>query len=621
MSRMRLWFRRAVQSAEPASKIYVRIAEAHDYLLIYMQNKFGPQPDETGTLFRLWAPSQTSVHLLIEGRSPQPLDKQDDGFWVGHAAGIGPGTHYKFRAAGIDFPDPASRQQVDDADGWSVVRGSFNLPAHKGPLHEWDQSILCEVHVGTATPEGTFKGLMQRLEHFRDVGYTTLELLPINEFPGKRGWGYDGTLIFAPEASYGTPEDLRALVDRAHDIGLCIVLDVVYNHFGEACNYIPKYAPEWFDPEIKTPWGPAVNFRQEAVRQFYYENACWWLTEYDVDGLRFDAVHEIATEAKDRFLGELARTARADKPGAKLIIENVKNQMHWLTRDENDEPVDFTAQWNDDYHHVINYLVTGERKGGYEDESRDAVADLEKSLADGFVHDGDVEGPSDGRTRNQPASQLPMEAFVAYVQNHDQIGNRPDGGRLVDRVDAQRLDFGHFVTLLSPQLPLFFMGEEAHLRCKFMFFFDLPEPIQSKNRDDRYTQMEGMFHEDVEPGSLPDPQDPQTFAKSKFDWDEYRQAEHVDALKRFCELCALRRELIWPLSATKCLNAWSARQGNGLIVTWQYEAGTYNMLLNPTGDEVTMEVSLGEPAASTGRFEFHNGKVKVWPWSALVWRS
>ena len=586
-----------------------------------MKYKFGPQPDESGTIFRLWAPGQQGVELVVEGRPPQPLERDVDGFWQGRVEGVGTGALYKFRAGDIEFPDPASRQQQRDADGWSVVRGSFGLPAHEGPLHDWHQSILCEVHVGTATPEGTFPALTERLEHFRDAGYTSLELMPVNEFPGTRGWGYDGTLIFAPDAAYGTPEDLRALVDRAHDIGLCIVLDVVYNHFGEACNFIPQYAPEWFDDQIETPWGPAINFRHAAVRQFYYENAQWWLEEYDVDGLRFDAIHEIATEAKDQFLGELARAARQAKPGAKLIIENVKNQMHWLTRDENDEPVDYTAQWNDDYHHVITYLVTGEKKGGYEDDRKDAVADLEKSLADGFVHDGDAEGESDGRTRNEPASQLPMEAFIGYLQNHDQIGNRPDGSRLVDRVDASRLDFGQFVTLLSPQLPLFFMGEEAQVRCKFNFFFDLPEPLQSEKRDDRYVQMEGMFNEKVEPGGLPDPQDPDTFAKSKLDWDQFTQPDHVAALDRFRELCALRRELVWPLSATRCLNAWSARQGDGLIVTWQYEAGTYNMLLNPTGEDVTMNVSLTELAASTGQFEFDNGKVKVGPWSALVWRS
>jgi malto-oligosyltrehalose trehalohydrolase len=445
--------------------------------------------------------------------------------------------------------------------------------------------------------------------------------MPLNEFPGDRGWGYDGVLIFAPERAYGSPEELRALVDRAHDLGLCVIADVVYNHFGPVYNYVPRYAPEWLDADVRTPWGPAIDFRHAMVRQFYYEHASWWLQEYDFDGLRFDAIHEITTDARDLFLGELARACRAIKPEAKLVIENVRNQMHWLTRDDGGRPVDYTAQWNDDFYHVLQFMVTGEKIGGYEDDSRDPVADIEKSLADGFVHDGDAGPDSDGRTRDEPASQLPMEAFVVFLHNHDQIGNRPDNKRIVERVDAERLDFAHFVLLLSPQIPLFFMGEEAHLRCPFMFFFDLPEPQRSERRNNRYWQMENVFHTKVEPGSLPDPQDPETFERSKLDWEAFGRDEHRAALNRFRELTALRRELVWPLTASTCLASWSARQGDGIIVTWQYEAGTYNMVLNPTAAEVTLEMSLLEPAASTGRFEFHNGRIRVWPWSALVWRS
>ena len=586
-----------------------------------MQYSFGPLIDATGTTFRLWAPGQSSVELLIDGRQPQPMERLDTGFWTAKAADVGPGTRYLFRAAAIQFPDPASRQQADSADGWSIVRGPTQQGSRPAPVRPWHESILCEVHVGTVTPEGTFNALRERLKHFRDAGYTGLELMPLNQFPGQRGWGYDGTLIYAPHAAYGTPEELRALVDRAHELDLVMILDVVYNHFGDVQNCIPQFAPEWFDPETRTPWGAAINFREPAVRQFYYENACSWLVDYDFDGLRFDAVHEIATEARDLFLGELARTARTAKPGASLVLENVRNNAHWLTRDDANCPVDFTAQWNDDYHNVMNFLVTGEKKKGYEDESRDPVADLEKSLADGFVHDGDADGDSDGRTRNEPASQLPMEAFVGFLQNHDQIGNRPDGKRIVDRVDAARLDFAHFVTLLTPQIPMFFMGEEAHLRCGFPFFFDLPEPYATEKRDDRYDQMKKIFNESVEPGSLPDPQAPETFRHAKLAWDDYALDHHREALGRFRELTALRRELIWPLTATRCLNAWSARQGDGIIVTWAYEAGTYNMVLNPTGKAVSLSLHLGAPAASTGQLEFHNGTVVAVPWSALAWRS
>jgi malto-oligosyltrehalose trehalohydrolase len=544
-----------------------------------------------------------------------------DGFWEAFVEGAGPGALYRFNIDGKSVPDVASRAQAKDSDGWSVVRASFGRPPMPEPLSPWHQAIICEVHVGTVTPEGTFAALKDRLEHFRDAGYTTLEIMPIGDFPGSRNWGYDGTLIFAPDTSYGTPDDFRALVDRAHQLGVCIVLDVVYNHFGSVHNFLRDYCPEWFNEEIKTPWGPGIDISRPAVRQFYYENAAWWLSEFDLDGLRFDAVHEIKGDGRDRFLGELARACRAVKPGCKLIVENPENHAHWLTRDNDDEPVDYSAQWSDDFRHVVSFLVTGERKNGYEESDRDPIADLEKALADGFVHDGDTDGESDGRTRDEPASQLPMEAFVQFVQNHDWIGNRADNTRLIERVDLERGRFARFIIMLSPQLPLFFMGDEGWLLTKFPFFFDLPEPHASEKRDDRYRQMREIFKEQVEDGGLPDPQDPATFEMAKLDWSQYEKPKHREAIDHFRHVAALRREQIWPLSATKCLNAWSARQGNGIICTWQYEAGCHNMALNPTGDEIEMSFHSNDPAGTVGSYRREGDRVWLGPWSAVIWRS
>src|SRR5690606_36038078 len=241
----------------------------------------------------------------------------------------------------------------------------------------------------------------------------------------------------------------------------------------------------------ETPWGPGIDFNQPMVRQFYYENAAMWLQEYDFDGLRFDSVHEMKTEHRDQFLGDLAKIARGVKSHAKLIIENMDNAATWLDRTSvTNDPINFVAQWNDDIHHVLNHLVTGEPKYGYDDPGKDAIADLEKALADGFVHDGEVDGPTDGHTRGEPASFLPADAFITYVQNHDQIGNRGDNKRLPDRIGAGKLDFLHFVALLAPQIPLFFMGEEGHLLTRFPFFTDLPPEAAKAKRDERYRQME-----------------------------------------------------------------------------------------------------------------------------------
>ena len=586
-----------------------------------MSYQFGATPDGDGTLFRLWAPSHPDVRLLLADRAPLPMRGVADGFRELHVPAVGAGARYKFIIGERQIADPASRRQEGGVGGWSVVVAAPG-PTRHAPVRPWHEAVICEVHVGTASPEGTFRGLMQRLEHFRDAGYTVLELMPINQFPGARGWGYDGVLLFAPHHAYGAPEDLRDLVERAHQLGLGVVLDVVYNHFGKCGDVMSICAPEWFAEDApRNPWGAAVDVRRPVVRQFYYENVRWWLEAYGIDGLRVDAIHEIVTEARDLFLGDLARTARAATPGAWLVIENIYNQMHWLTRDGSGATVDYTAQWNDDFFNVLQFLATGERIRGYQDASRDAIADLEKTLADGFAHDGDAPPGSDGRRRHEPASELPMEAFVDFLQNHDQVGNRPDNCRIVDRVDADRLDFAHFLLLLSPQIPLFFMGEEAHLRVPFLFFFDLPEPFCSAMRDDRYAQMENVFQTRVEPGSLPDPQAVETFERSRLDWDAFARPEHGRALERFRELTAIRRELLWPLTGSAFVASWSARQGDALIVTWQYAAGTWNMALNPNGSPADLEMTLLDPAASTGTFEFHNGRVRMGPWSALVWRS
>ena len=581
--------------------------------------RHGPVVQGDATIFRLWAPGIRQASLELAGRLPLPMTRESDGFWMVAAKQAGPGTHYQFRVGDTVFPDLASRQQATDSSGWSVVRQPLEPSPRKTPLRPWHETIICEVHVGTASPQGTFNGLRERLEHFRDAGYSCLEIMPINEFPGRRNWGYDGTLVFAPEAAYGTPDELRALVDRAHELGLCMVLDVVYNHFGETDNFVQTYAPEWFNHEVETPWGPGINFDEPMVRQFYYENARMWLEEYDFDGLRFDSVHEIGTDSRELFLTELAQQAMGAKRHAKLIIENMENKARWLDRTEDDEPRLFAAQWNDDIHHVLNHLVTGEPKYGYDDKSRDPFADLEKALADGFVHDGEAEGQSDGKTRDEPASRLPPDAFITYVQNHDQIGNRGDNKRLPDRISAEKLDFLHFVTFLAPQIPLLFMGEEGQLRTPFPFFVDLPEQAAQAKRDERYRQMAEMFKENIPPEGLPDPNAVETFHSAKLDWEHFATEAGRAALDRFRTLTRFRREKLWPLTATTCLDAWTARQGNALIITWRFEAGHLTMALNPQDMPTDIACVIDRGPVHSGDFSQHGEVLRLGAWSAVAW--
>jgi maltooligosyltrehalose trehalohydrolase len=579
--------------------------------------RFGPMLSVDGqAVFRLWAPSLVRADVLIDGRNPVPMQRGPDGFMTATVPGCAAGMRYMFRAGGRSFPDPASRQQAGDTDGWSLLRHPMAPSPRATPLRPWHETVICEVHVGTATPDGTFTALAGRLEHFRDAGYTCLEIMPVNAFPGSRNWGYDGTLICAPETAYGTPEELRALVDRAHELGLCMVLDVVYNHFGEYHNFLPHYAPEWFDERQETPWGPGIDFSQPMVRQFYYENARMWLTEYDFDGLRFDSVHEIKSDGRDLFLGELSKTARAAKPHAKLIIENMENTATWLERDAaTNEATNFVAQWNDDIHHVLDHLVTGSDKHGYDDPCIDAVANLQKALADGYVHDGEAgTGAVDG-----PGSRLPPDAFICYAQNHDQIGNRADASRLVGRIGADKLDFLRLVGFAAPQIPLFFMGEEGHLRTLFPFFVDLPEEEAQKKRDERNTQMREAFKETIPPGGLPDPNAKSTFQSAKLNWPEFGRDEVQSSLARFRLLAGWRRDYVWPLTATPCLESRCVRAGSGIVVNWIFEAGTLSIALNPSDRPVDIFCVLTAVPISTGEYAQNGELLRLGAWAGVAW--
>jgi malto-oligosyltrehalose trehalohydrolase len=585
-------------------------------------SRFGPLVSDAGTQFRLWAPRAEGAELLIDGHPPRPLERGGEGFLEAFVEGVGPGTRYRFRVGDLVFPDLASRQQDGDADGWSIVRAPLAPSGHREPPHPWHETVICEVHVGAATPEGSFSALRERLEHFRDAGYTCLEIMPINEFPGSRNWGYDGTLVFAPECAYGTPDDLRALVDRAHELGLSMILDVVYNHFGETSNFVASYAPEWFNRGVETPWGPGINFDEPMVRQFYYENAAMWVGEYDFDGLRLDAVHEVKTGSRDRFLGELAAAVKAVKPQARLILENVRNSFRWLERDDRNAPQTYLAQWNDDMHHVLTFLVTGEgAMTGYDDAGKDPIADLEKALADGFVHDPTEGDESDGRTRGGDAAKLPPDSFITYVQNHDQIGNRADSKRICERVSPAELDFLHFVKFLAPQIPLCFMGDEGNLTSPFPFFIDLPPEAAKPKAEDRYRQLEEMFHDPVEPGGLPDPNAPSTFEAAKLPWSDYELPEHRAALERFREMAVWRRDKLWPLAASPCLDARTARQGDSIIATWTFEAGELSMALNPTRAPAELDCRVQREPVSTGAYAIEGGTLRLGPWSAVAWHS
>ncbi|HLO78364.1 MAG TPA: alpha-amylase family glycosyl hydrolase, partial [Magnetospirillum sp.] len=358
---------------------------------------FGATIEGGATRFRLWAPDCGPVALHLTDRGDLFMPKNADGWAELVVPGVGAGARYGFRVGELTVPDPASRHQPDDVHALSEVvdPGAFDWADDGWRGRPWEEAVIYELHVGTFTEEGTFAAARAKLDYLAELGITVVELMPLAEFPGARGWGYDGVLPFASEASYGRPEDLKAFVDAAHARGLMVMLDVVYNHFGPEGNYLHATAKRFFSNRHHTPWGQAINYDGAdagPVREFVIDNALYWLSEYHLDGLRLDAVHAIKDDSAKPLLEELAERARAlcgDRP-IHLVLENDDNAAHLLDRDENGAPRHYSAQWNDDIHHALHRLLTNETGGYYRDYGPDPLPHLVRCLTDGFAYQGEA---------------------------------------------------------------------------------------------------------------------------------------------------------------------------------------------------------------------------------------
>jgi maltooligosyltrehalose trehalohydrolase len=510
--------------------------------------------------FRLWAPGQKKIDLELNGGTLFAMTAQADG-WFEAEIDCAPGDTYFYKlGSGQNVPDPASRQQADDVHGPSVVvdPAAFTWRQTGWRGRPWHETVLYELHAGTF---GGFAGLGAELGRLADLGVTAIELMPVADFSGRRNWGYDGVLPFAPDRAYGTPEELKTLIDAAHGRGLMVFLDVVYNHFGPEGNYLGLYAPQFFRDDLKTPWGSAIDFRKPPVRRFFVENALYWLQEYRFDGLRFDAVHAIADET---FLGEMAtgiRTAIGPDRHVHLVLENDDNAAGHLRHG-------FDAQWNDDAHHVLHVLLTGEHDGYYSDYATDAAGKLARCLSSGFVYQGDPSPYRKGAKRGTPSGDLPPTAFILFLQNHDQIGNRPLGDRLTTLADPQALRAAVALLLLSPNIPLLFMGEEEMSRTPFQFFTDFTGDLAKAVRDGRrreFAGFKGFAGEDI-----PDPNAIATFDNSRFHADpqaedfhrKLLQLRHTLIVPRLAGARSIKATAIGPSAVTA---SW--RMGDGAVLT------------------------------------------------------
>ncbi len=522
---------------------------------------FGAGFDGHGNVhFKLWAPDASEVSLKLRQDGAEtllPMRGTGGGWFATALSKVNAGARYAFRIdKKLDVPDPASRFNPDDVHGMSEVIDphAFEWPDAEWRGRPWEEAVIYELHVGTFTPEGSFNAAIARLDYLARLGVTAIELMPLADFPGKRNWGYDGVLQFAPDSSYGRPEDLKSLVAAAHARGLMVFLDVVYNHFGPEGDYLHAYAEHFFNPAHKTPWGAAINFdgeRSRAVRDFFIHNALYWLDEFHFDGLRLDAIHAIADDSRPDLVTELASAVRAG-PGRSrhvhLVLENDRNESWRLIREAGTRPRQATAQWNDDFHHPMHVLATGEDAGYYHDYHDRPAWWLGRALAEGFGYQGQKSGYREGKRRGEPTRGLPPTAFVNFLQNHDQVGNRALGERLSALVPAHVLKLEVVCMLLAPAIPMLFMGEEFAASAPFLFFCDFGADLAPKVAEGRRAEF-AAFDRFREPGRLaqiPDPGAEPTFLASKLDWNEMADPAHSDWHSLYSELLELRRRLVVP---------------------------------------------------------------------------
>jgi maltooligosyltrehalose trehalohydrolase len=542
----------------------------------------GARAEEHGVRFRVHGPqaSACAIELVDDDGVRLTLEEcqpGDGGVHEVFVAGLAHGALYMVVLDGTAYPDPYARFLPFGVFGPAMVTEARHVWRHESVPRPLAETVIYELHIGTFTPEGTYRAATQRLADLAALGITAIELMPLSAFAGQRGWGYDGVAHFAPFAGYGTPDELRALVDEAHGLGLSVILDVVYNHFGPAGNYLPQFSDQYFSKEHQNSWGQAPDFQRPLMRQYVCSNALYWLDEFRFDGLRLDATHSLIDESDHHILRELADRVLELRPRKLLMAEDDRNDPALVAS------LGMDGVWADDFHHCMRVTLTGERDG-YFAAYPVGAATIADTINNGWLYCGQTYPPA-GRPRGFP-SRARAESFIYCIQNHDQVGNRAAGDRLSSAVDLDRYCLASAVLLFLPMTPLIFMGQEWAATTPFQYFTDHEPELGRLVSQGRREEFKGFaaFSSKEQQAQIPDPQDPQTFERSRLDWTERDRPAHMRVLRLYRDLLALRRAD--PVLSRAGRESLKATALGGVLVVRRWTSRGQRVLLANFGEDV-----------------------------------